>query len=311
MTEIRYRRLLALYPGDFRREYGEEMLGVLMADPRPGVVQVLDVVRGAVLAHLRSAVTGQSRAARVVWIFGAMLLLGIAMRRVTGVVIMMARADGFTPHVPVADWARPVAWGVVLAAAVLGWRMLGVAAATVGLAVEIAVPFQSYLHTPATVLYAYWLIVAAAVVLIAGLVAEGGAVVWPRGWWLIAGAAAALAAVVTRAPFAFFSLGYVGSVDLMTIGVAGSLALAALLMQGRDLRRRLMCWAAPVVVSVALVRWGFVGFIEFNMRNPDATQLIGPLQWAVLVLVPAAAFLGVAVLTDRTAAPGRGQSAAG
>ena len=44
-SEIRYRRLLALYPREFRREYEDEMLGVLMTDPRPG--QVFDVLRGA------------------------------------------------------------------------------------------------------------------------------------------------------------------------------------------------------------------------------------------------------------------------
>ncbi|MBU2661897.1 hypothetical protein KOI35_00100 [Actinoplanes bogorensis] len=304
MTEIRYRRLLALYPRDFRQEYGDEMLGVLMADPRPGVVQTLDIVRGAILAHLRASVTGQSQAARIVQIFGAMLLLGFSLRRLTGVVIMMATAtaDGYTPHVPAADWVRPVVWGVALAGAVLGWRVLGAGAATIGLTAEILVPFQSYADTPATVLYAYWLIVAAAVVLIAGLAGDDAGVLWPRGWWLVAGAAAALAVVVARAPFAFFAFGYIGSADLLTIGVTVSLLLVALLMQGRDLRRRLLCWAAPIVVSVPLVRYGFIGFIEFNMRNPDSTRLLNPLHWAVLVIVPAAAFLGAAMLTNRTAA---------
>ena len=37
--ERQYRRLLAAYPAEHRREHGEEMIGVLLAAARPGQVR--------------------------------------------------------------------------------------------------------------------------------------------------------------------------------------------------------------------------------------------------------------------------------
>ena len=110
MTEIRYRRLLAFYPRDFRQEYGDEMLGVLMADPRPGPAQVFDVVRGAVAAHLRGLWAGEGRAARVVQIFGAMLLFAVALRRIVGELYVTVRhyAEVGTQYLEVTSGVRAV-----------------------------------------------------------------------------------------------------------------------------------------------------------------------------------------------------------
>ncbi len=54
--ERRYRRLLAWYPADYRRIYGEEMLGVLMAAAaargggRPGLADTLNLCLSTSLA---------------------------------------------------------------------------------------------------------------------------------------------------------------------------------------------------------------------------------------------------------------------
>jgi hypothetical protein len=58
--EIGYRRLLACYPRGYRREYEEELLGVLLAaaDPgrrRPGARDIIDLLGGALRVHLRQA----------------------------------------------------------------------------------------------------------------------------------------------------------------------------------------------------------------------------------------------------------------
>ncbi|MBU2661899.1 hypothetical protein KOI35_00110 [Actinoplanes bogorensis] len=308
--EARYRPLLALYPRDFRQEYGDEMLGVLMADPRPGVAQTFDVVRGALAAHLRGLETGRSRAARVVQIFGAMLLFALGVRRVAGVAIRWATgADaGFVPHLPALDWARPVVWGVVLVAGVVGWRWLGAAGAAVGLAAEIVVPFQSYVNAPATVLYAYWIIVASAVVLAATLVAEGGGPMRPRGGWLVAAAGVLLVSQDTFMPYQVWSSGSAAlhfAVQLIVMVVAApALVVAALVRQEPEVRRRLLVWVAPVLITVPLVQWGFGGLIAFNMAHTDVTHYLGPLQWAALVLVPVATFVAVSAL-DRRVSAGR------
>lgn len=57
--ELRYRRLLALYPAAYRREYEDEMVTVLLADsepgpPRPSFATTLDLVLGAVSVRLRA-----------------------------------------------------------------------------------------------------------------------------------------------------------------------------------------------------------------------------------------------------------------
>jgi hypothetical protein len=63
--ERRYRRLLAWYPVEHRRMYGEEMVGVLLAGAstgrhRPGFTEAIDLLRGAALVRIRSAVSGQA-----------------------------------------------------------------------------------------------------------------------------------------------------------------------------------------------------------------------------------------------------------
>ncbi|MBL7255090.1 hypothetical protein [Paractinoplanes lichenicola] len=293
MTEIRYRRLLALYPRHFRQEYGDEMLGVLMADPRPGAAQAFDVVRGAIAAHLRLMVTGQSRAARTVAIFGAMLLFAVALRRLMPELRALQLYPEYAQPVEPATWARLAGWGVALVAAYLGWRLLGAVGATVGLAGEIAAPARFYLETPATVLYAYWLIVAAVIVLIAGLVAAGRGGPEPRGLPWVAAAGTLL---IAQGSFYPRALSLFGTVLFLAAAV---LVAVAVFQQEPEIRARLLCWAAPVIVTVPLVQWGFGGLIKYNMGHPDSLQLISPLQWAVLVLVPLAAFAGVSVLSRR------------
>jgi hypothetical protein len=56
---------------------------------------------------------------------------------------------------------------------------------------------------------------------------------------------------------------------------------------------------APILVVVPLVRTGFEGFVAHNSAHPEALRLLGPSQWAVLVLVPVAAFVVAAELNRR------------
>jgi hypothetical protein len=50
---------------------------------------------------------------------------------------------------------------------------------------------------------------------------------------------------------------------------------------------------------VPVVEFGFGRFIVYNMGHPESTRLINPFQWAVLVLVPAAVFVGASLLDRR------------
>ncbi|MET0417582.1 MAG: hypothetical protein ABW022_16340 [Actinoplanes sp.] len=299
MTEIRYRRLLALYPTDFRREYEEEMLGVLMADSRPGPGQVFDLVRGALAARLRQPFAARAewrRAARVVQLFGAILMLAVSARRVVGAAIYPGET-GF--HVDQITMVRLIGWLMVAIAAFAGARWLGLAGAITGLAGEIANPAQYYADLPASMLYSFWMIMAAVVVLIAGLVADRGP--RPRGWPLVAVAGAG---IVASYPLMIFSSWVMVSdslsmryqaIPLLLVAVAGLGALR----QEAAVRRRVFALSVPVLVTVPLVRVGFEGFIRHNQGHPESLQMLGPLHFAALVLIPAAAFLAVAELNRR------------
>src|SRR5215470_142872 len=57
--ERRYRRLLAWFPAEHRRAFGEEMIGVLLAatpdgSSRPGPGGAFDLIRGGLRARFRS-----------------------------------------------------------------------------------------------------------------------------------------------------------------------------------------------------------------------------------------------------------------
>jgi hypothetical protein len=313
MTEIRYRRLLALYPSSFRREYEEEMLGVLMADPRPGPGQVFDLVRGAVAARLRqpfAAGDDWRRATRVMQLFGSILLLAVSLRLVAQQAIRAIRHPDWAPFaLDTVTAVRLTGWTVVVLAAFLGFRLLGLAGAITGLSGEIANPAQYYADTPATVLHAFWLIMTAAVVLLAGLVADRGP--RPRGWPL-----AALAGVGIVCCWSALSLNpwaipaYYWSVwqalPPLLIVVAG----LGVLRQEPAVRRRVLALAVPVLVTVPLVRVGFDGFIMHNQGHPEALRMLGPGHYAVLVLIPMVAFLAAAELNRRLEAS-RAVSSAG
>jgi hypothetical protein len=78
--ERRYRRLLRLYPREFRARRGTEMLGVLMASARDGQTRptpgdVADVVRGSLLMRLRGPRGGWASALAAFALLAPLLLV--------------------------------------------------------------------------------------------------------------------------------------------------------------------------------------------------------------------------------------------
>ncbi|MCD0452411.1 hypothetical protein LO762_24950 [Actinocorallia sp. API 0066] len=90
MLERRYRALLRCYPAGYRREYGDEILGILLAQARPGqrrpgFREAADIAHGAVTVRL--AATGRALDAprwrdafAVVSLLGPVLMLALAVR---------------------------------------------------------------------------------------------------------------------------------------------------------------------------------------------------------------------------------------
>jgi hypothetical protein len=112
--ERRYRRLLALYPRAFRREYEQEILAVLMAGaddgqhrPRPG--EAADLIRRATWMRLRPRVSRSQPT--VLWAVG--LIYVCAALKLLGVPILPA-PSGSTPQ----PLHIGISWGVF---ALLAW----------------------------------------------------------------------------------------------------------------------------------------------------------------------------------------------
>lgn len=309
MTEARYRRLLALYPRGFRREYEEEMITVLLAEARPGPGQILDLLRSALALRLRAlAAPGGAwrESARVVWLFGAILLFALAVRR-SGMVAVWLGSPASAFGGGSVDILRFAGWAVALAGACGGVRSLGLLGSAAGLAGEVIAPVRYYLDTPATLLNAYWLIVSAVVVLVAALLAgpeprrvRGGVPVGLAGLALTAhglrGYTFWTDAPWTYGPWAGDRLLWL---DMLLMGVSAVLLVWGVVRQQPALRRRLVVWSTPVLVTFPLIGMAFDGLIEFNSGNPGSERLLGPVQWAAMVLIPAATFAVAAELTRR------------
>jgi hypothetical protein len=307
--ENRYRLLLELYPADFRREYADEMIGVLMADPRPVRAHAASLVAGALAARVRPAFDGPEwrRAASAVQLFGAILLLAVSLRRLLmngAVAIFLARPD--VPPLDVFDVVRVVAWAAVLVAALTGVRELGAAAALAGLIAEVAAASRGYGDAPVTFLNVFWIVMSAASVLIASAVAARGP--RPRGWLfvlagglvLVGNALVANAYPVYVGALSFFRPDGPGfGLTYVFLLAAGALALTGVIRLEPAVRRRVVAAMVPVAAVFPLVGYGFGGLLEFNLRHPYDIQLLGPAQWAALVVVPALAFWVAAGLNMR------------
>lgn len=340
MLERRYRQLLWLYPREHRREYGEEMVGVLLADSAPGQRgpgprEVLDVVVSAFTVRwLRGSgvLRDESwvRAARAAQVFGAMLLCAVALRRIATEQALALRYPEYPPSLSGSD-LRPVAWALVLVLVMAGWRWAAVPAALGGLVIETLTPIERYLDTPAQLLNVFWFLVAAAVVAAASLMTALSARAspsvtgrLPRGTTLVALAGVLIVlsdasaellhgwhpdwpilespGLILGRPLSYSQLAFYAAVALLV-----ALGVSRL---PRPVIRRAVVLAVPIVVSGPLIPVAFGDLIEHNLRNPESTLLVGPAGWAVLVVVPLAA-MRVAATLNRRLERGRAESSSG
>lgn len=136
--ERQYRRWLRWYPKSFRREYEEEILGVLMAGARtgqrwPGLMDCLDLITNALRMRLRPTQPRSERWARkAAWL----MYIGAVVELAAVVTILATSADvganlvGRNPGYPDAQWQAVVAGeveGVALAAGIAVACWLGLA----------------------------------------------------------------------------------------------------------------------------------------------------------------------------------------
>ncbi|UQU61809.1 hypothetical protein COUCH_22485 [Couchioplanes caeruleus] len=141
--EMRYRRLLAVYPAQHREAYADEMTAVLMDGARPGqrrpsLREAADLLWCGLAARARGAVRspdpGRREAAGIAGLIGAVMLAAVAVRR-----LLMYASVGFVEGGQVRDVAvRALVWTVVAAVVLAGLRRTAAALAVLGVLVETA-----------------------------------------------------------------------------------------------------------------------------------------------------------------------------
>ncbi|WP_305789809.1 hypothetical protein [Symbioplanes lichenis] len=182
--ELRYRRLMMAYPAAYRREYEDEMLGVLMAGTRPGrrrpsLADSADLLRAGLAARLGQglrAARGQEwrDAAAVAGLLGALVLAIVPLRRL----VMGLSA----PYAPASDQlievgARAALWLLVVVAALAGLRRSAAALALTALAGEaVAIGLRTPVEEFRIVRMLWVLMVGLLVVAMLALARRGGKV---------------------------------------------------------------------------------------------------------------------------------------
>jgi len=313
--EGRYRRLMTAYPWRHRREYEEEMIGVLLAAAEPGqrrprVRDRADLLVNALAVRLGGWVSDLGdeawrRAASAVQLVGALFLLLVGLRRLLPV-------PGLTFHgeFEAMDFARPAVWAIVLTLALAGLRRVATGVAAAGAVVEIVHVAGWYDYSPTQVLQSGWLVTVALLVAVASAWLAGGErVAGRRGlWWFGAALLVAIGGSVVDSSQIGFHDGFQYAVTMdgrfvfrfavPLYLIAAALAVWGWWRQGGPVRRRILALTAPVAGVAAMVAYGFAGFMYSSQRFPSPV-LLEPVQWAILVATPVVTFALAAILLNR------------
>jgi hypothetical protein len=309
--ERQYRRLLAVYPVQHRRAYEDEMVGVLLADAgpdqrRPTVPEAANLLLSALAVRLRSSLgvlreDAWRHAAYAVLLFGSIFLLAVGVRRVA-LTVSASLVHGVVLPMDPADLFRPLAWALVLVASFTGLRRTASGLAVLAAAMEIARQAMWYSSSPPQVLRMAWLMTTALVVAAAaGWLVTGSELPRPRRLWAGAVAATLLVLgsvvdVVQGWRIVDVAFGFHHS-DPIYLAAAGLALWVAVRLPG-PVRRRVIAFGAPVAAMVAMVTYGFSGFI-YSSSQFDSPILFAPEQWVALVAVPVLSFVVAVVLLER------------
>ena len=163
--ENRYRRLLRCFPSEYPREHEEEIIGVLMAGAppdrtRPDPRDTLDLLRGALLIHLRRLTAGRWQDAfAIVSVIAPALLLALSLCSVVRSAFLTLTWVNASPapgtptgqewHVAVllaSTWLPWAAWGAVAVLALTGARRVAAGAAFALAAVPVAAALLGVHH---------------------------------------------------------------------------------------------------------------------------------------------------------------------
>jgi hypothetical protein len=338
--ERRYRALLAWYPPEHRREYREELLGVLLDDAPagrrwPGVRDVAALLNGALRARVRYSLRAAADvrwrdAAAAVGLLAVLVLLGYALRP-----LLLGYTIVATSHAPAGgwqwslaeglldwhSWPRAAAWLGVTILVVAGRRRPAALAAWAAAGLEAARLAVEYDRIAGPAILNIWPL-ALALLGAAALTVPGprpGAAVLGRGrlaafTTAVALWAAASAIAVTQGPdtpagefIPVLLRTDVGRFEALLNLTAFGLAAACLASTAAPLRRRLLALLAPVAITLLLTRLHPVSW----MTPPGYDDGLPAAGWltltaaTVLTLPVAAAIIRRQERTDHPTTPPR------
>ncbi|MGW3604452.1 hypothetical protein [Micromonospora sp. NPDC005161] len=323
-----YRWLLACYPREYRQQYEDEMLGVLLDDAapdqrRPAARDVLALVGGAFRAHVRQldarlSVDAWREAAAVLGLIASLVLFARAARLPVLHLALLADGHPFGLGQEVVSWPSWLGsgvWLVVAMLAALRWSRTAAATAVCAAAFEVVRVAGEYGQY--STVFNLWPAVLAGMVPVALVVrAPGSGTAGIARWRLGLLAAATLVSVgapsIATVAFAdrwtepvrtswIFTVG-VGQIEAILLSVGYLLFALVILSTPAVLRRRLLALVVPVGVTLLLTRLGLGTTGTFLERgtHDGVLDALTPAQGLTLVLVPALLFaVAVAVLHYR------------
>lgn len=287
--ERRYRRLLALYPADYRTEYEEEMVGVLLASStserrRPEFGEALDIIWSAVRVRVTRGWTslgdtGWTTAMGALGVVGALLLAGKGLRPVVYAVTISQRLDlPLDMEIRTIDWLRAAGWVLLAFVALCRWRVAAAALAWIAVLGEVVLRAEHPDFSARSALELNWPIILVALVAVAltlGVRAPAGARTLGLRRIVLVGLAAAVAALSAaslplmltvertndRPSDGYFAGAWIPATKLPWTAVPGGVVvgvLLALALTGfaAPLRRRVLTLTTSALMLVVVVNLG-------------------------------------------------------
>jgi hypothetical protein len=331
--EHRYRRLIALFPAGHRQRYQREMLSTLMDGAAenqrtPRIREIIDLLWNAIWLRLNrdgAPAAKDARWAKAAAIFGplgATVIAALYLMLPLGNLGWEQRQADFPRTHYGSSWisfAQGAVWLAAAVAALLGRRRIAAIAGGATVLATIVWAMSWYLADPTKVVQEWTLIVFG--ILVAGCLTLAKGPMALKAWQVavFGGVTAACAvslwadamiAYVERSPdgSGFMSGQWggnyvapwgdtVGALPLMVFVLFLAVAVWLQYQVDAGVRRRLRAYAWVPLVTWALVKWGYSGFMVSTMRFwPNRVLLTIP-QWLALILVPLAVFaIGVIIV---------------
>ncbi|MDG4784502.1 hypothetical protein O7626_00880 [Micromonospora sp. WMMD1102] len=292
--ERRYRRLLACYPWEHRRAYEEEMLGVLLADSRPGqrwpapadaANLALTAIRTR-LGHASRAVVDRSwsGAAATAGLLAAVLLSylhALPLVRQAAWALGRAAPDDIVWYPDPALWTRAGLWTLTVLAVLAGPRRLAPLLAWPAVLVELVALPSRYAQEPVTVLQMLTqtlLEVCCAVALTVPAPRRAAVTVLGRTRLLVVGGGTVLLLAVSGTE-SYLSNPW--DVDptvqaMVSFLVPAGMLVIAFAVWGvpAPVRRRMLALLAPLAAVLLTVRFGLAGWEYSNQHMGHPVYLV-------------------------------------